>query len=396
VLLSNVAIFYPSVFLLTRQLKGPWLASALLALVNPTLLIIDYCHFQYNCVSLGLMQMALYCLVVDGNLLASLFFVLALNYKQMELYHALPIFFYLLSWSLLSANSYLGAFARLFKLGLVVIVAFALCWLPFVTDFTQAAQVLNRIFPFARGLFEDKVSNFWCALSLFVKLKQKFTIEQLSKMCLLSTFTLVLPTCFNLFARASKQKLILSLINSSLVFFLFSFQVHEKSILLATIPACLIVSHYPLLVTWFLLISQFSMYPLLYRDGAIVPYFASAILFFLIVHKIFSHNFWLVFNLKCVADDSFLSKSVKYLFCLSMVFATVLSLCQIYVKPPSRFPDLWPVLISFYSFLHFTVFVIIFHVIQFTLTDNNIPMAFGSHIFRSYYSSTVSKKTKKN
>jgi len=246
------------------------------------------------------------------------------------------------------------------------------------------------------GGFKDKVSNFWCALSLFVKLKQKFTIEQLSKMCLLSTFTLVLPTCFNLFARASKQKLILSLINSSLVFFLFSFQVHEKSILLATIPACLIVSHYPLLVTWFLLISQFSMYPLLYRDGAIVPYFASAILFFLIVHKIFSHNFWLVFNLKCVADDSFLSKSVKYLFCLSMVFATVLSLCQIYVKPPSRFPDLWPVLISFYSFLHFTVFVIIFHVIQFTLTDNNIPMAFGSHIFRSYYSSTVSKKTKKN
>ena len=40
--------------------------------------------------------------------------------------------------------------------------AFALCWLPFLTSLDQAKQVLHRLFPFARGLFEDKVANFWC------------------------------------------------------------------------------------------------------------------------------------------------------------------------------------------------------------------------------------------
>ena len=27
-------------------------------------------------------------------------------------------------------------------------------------------QVLHRMFPFARGLYEDKVANFWCSISV--------------------------------------------------------------------------------------------------------------------------------------------------------------------------------------------------------------------------------------
>jgi alpha-1,3-glucosyltransferase len=33
--------------------------------------------------------------------------------------------------------------------------------------------VVHRIFPFARGLFEDKVANVWCVLDLVVKLKRR-------------------------------------------------------------------------------------------------------------------------------------------------------------------------------------------------------------------------------
>ena len=40
------------------------------------------------------------------------------------------------------------------KLGVVVVTTFALCWLPFLQDVPLATQVLNRLFPFARGLFE--------------------------------------------------------------------------------------------------------------------------------------------------------------------------------------------------------------------------------------------------
>ena len=54
-----------------------------------------------------------------------------------------------------------------------------------------------------------------------------------------------------------------------------------------------------------------------------------------------------------------------------MCFALVLSLCQICIESPfKRYPDLWPVLISFYSFLHFVMFTLAFHIIQFTLIDD--------------------------
>lgn len=79
------------------------LITLLLILLNPTLVLIDHGHFQYNSISLGLMQISLYFMLIYNHsqgsknlVLGAFFFCLALNYKQMELYHALPIFFYLL------------------------------------------------------------------------------------------------------------------------------------------------------------------------------------------------------------------------------------------------------------------------------------------------------------
>ena len=56
--------------------------------------------FRYNAVSLGLALWGVTGVVLGHDLLGSIAFTLALNYKQMELYHALPFFFYLLgkSW----------------------------------------------------------------------------------------------------------------------------------------------------------------------------------------------------------------------------------------------------------------------------------------------------------
>ena len=51
---------------------------------------------RYNCISLGLALWAVMGIVQKRDLLASIAFVLSLNYKQMELYHSLPFFFYLL------------------------------------------------------------------------------------------------------------------------------------------------------------------------------------------------------------------------------------------------------------------------------------------------------------
>ena len=94
-----------SYFKLTQNDKD-YLGSLLLVLLNPTLALIGHGHFQYNSISLGLFQFALYFIIrlsfknkisqIPNLVLASFFYCLALNYKQMELYHALPIFFFLL------------------------------------------------------------------------------------------------------------------------------------------------------------------------------------------------------------------------------------------------------------------------------------------------------------
>lgn len=43
---------------------------------------------------------------------------------------------------------------KLVKLSAVVLMAFSICWLPFLRSREQFTQVLHRLFPFARGLFE--------------------------------------------------------------------------------------------------------------------------------------------------------------------------------------------------------------------------------------------------
>ena len=61
---------------------------------NPSLIPI-----RYNCISLGLAVWAIYFLARGCDLFGSVAFTLALNYKQMELYHAMPFFCYLLGLS---------------------------------------------------------------------------------------------------------------------------------------------------------------------------------------------------------------------------------------------------------------------------------------------------------
>lgn len=57
---------------------------------------VDLNHVRYNGISLGLALWGLLGLSLGWDALGSLAFCLALNYKQMELYHALPFFCYLL------------------------------------------------------------------------------------------------------------------------------------------------------------------------------------------------------------------------------------------------------------------------------------------------------------
>jgi len=357
VLIADVLVYIPAVLVFCFVCLGrkPALNKVLVAaaiLFYPGLILIDHGHFQYNVISLGLALWGVIGLACDRDLLGSIAFTLALNYKQMELYHALPFFFYLLgkSWK---QNSWISRIFNVAKLGIVVVVTFILCWLPFLTGLPMILQVLHRLFPFARGIFEDKVANIWCTLSVLIKVKKVLSQTQIIKLSTWATLTACLPSSLNLLKSPTIDRFVLSLVNSSLAFFIFSYQVHEKSILLAALPVCLLLHYKPLECVWFLVISTFSMWPLLLKDGLSLPYVSCMLLFYAIAYHVF---------------DLGRTKLLKQvLFILSVMGALVLHAGSAILQPPSRYPDLWPVLISVYSCVHFLAFFCYFNYMQFTL-----------------------------
>lgn len=186
VLLADLLIYIPAL-IFTVKAVGPSqnlilsVLSVIIVLFYPGQIIIDNGHFQYNNISLGLACLAIAAIFKDFKRLAAVLFVLALNYKQMELYHALPFFFYLLAHCFelhVHASKSNGVVQRITNgiknvaiLGLIVIVSFASIWAPWLRSFDHFKQLLHRLFPLARGVFEDKVSNVWCVVNVFYKLK---------------------------------------------------------------------------------------------------------------------------------------------------------------------------------------------------------------------------------
>ena len=99
--------------------------------------------------SLGLLIAAVACLFNFKDCLASILFVAALNYKQMELYHALPFFFYLLGRCIL-CSSWSQSIGKLATIGITVIATFVIIWLPFLilpmSDDPVLQVCINNIF----------------------------------------------------------------------------------------------------------------------------------------------------------------------------------------------------------------------------------------------------------
>lgn len=81
-------------FKVDERLRNLYVAVAVL---YPGQILIDNGHFQYNNISLGLAALAIVFVLRNQNIVAAICFSLSLNYKQMELYHALPFFVYLLA-----------------------------------------------------------------------------------------------------------------------------------------------------------------------------------------------------------------------------------------------------------------------------------------------------------
>ncbi|KAK9874180.1 hypothetical protein WA026_002532 [Henosepilachna vigintioctopunctata] len=386
----------------------PFSLTTILGLLYPGIILVDHGHFQYNNVSLGLTTLSVIFLIRKKNIFATMFFCFALNYKQMELYHSLPFFFYLLSTCIPKpGKKAIGGIISLFQLAVTVVLSFSMIWFPFLLDLEVTHQVLHRLFPFSRGIFEDKVANFWCALNIIYKLKT-CNHAKLMRICLFTTLSAVFPSSVDLFLRPNLKKFVLALINSSLAFFLFSYHVHEKTILVVSLPILLHFPENPFVCFWFLYISVFSMIPLFVKDGLILAMMALLLFYILSFYACMKYYYHSVQNqpntsqIKCsriqflhdmlnikikkleksgsawglLLDRITKDKdSLKNLFFFSAMFfsfigSVIIFISSLIFEPPMRYPDLFTLLISVYSCLHFLGFFVYFNVKQIEISQD--------------------------
>ncbi|KAI1366738.1 glycosyltransferase family 57 protein [Xylaria arbuscula] len=389
VIVSEYLIYVPAVVVFTRrysQLFGvaQWPASlALVAiLLQPSTILIDHIHFQYNTVMLGFVVASMSSMLAGRYMWASIFFVGALGFKQMALYYAPAVFAFLLG-TCMSPKINLS---RFFGIAAVTAASFAILVLPFILGtiydqsrgvvsrpdlegayvplpiFTfltpyldtsaayypvveQLVQMIHRVFPFARGLFEDKVANFWCAANVVIKLRG-YPTELLQKASLLATLAAITPPCAVLLVKPRKELLPYAFAATAWGFFLFSYQVHEKSVLLPLLPMTLLLAGKQGLgkevrswVGFANTLGAWTMYPLLDRVGLKVPFVVLTSLWeYLLGLPPFSTSAYFPKGQSTVVQwGTFLIHALFY------VAMTAWHIAEQTITPPSDKPDLWVV-----------------------------------------------------
>jgi alpha-1,3-glucosyltransferase len=243
-------------------------------------------------------------------------------------------------------------------LGLTVILTFAILWWPIlsyppthdesITLLERLSQVLQRIFPFHRGLFEGKVSNIWCALSTKpVKIRQRVSQDLQPLLALGLTMVMILPASIKLFALGRWKReakdfdlrfILWGATSTALAFFLASFQVHEKSILMAVAPLSLLALENDFkLINLFCLTATWTLWPLLRVDRLETAYVCLVITYLLLL--------WIYpgSTQKSILDCNLWTKICLHLWIAVLVGLHVLELT---VTVPSSLPDLFPVLWS--------------------------------------------------
>jgi alpha-1,3-glucosyltransferase len=394
VIVSEYLVYVPAVIIFLRHYSrghGVGTTSASVALVailmQPATILIDHGHFQYNTVMLGFVVATMSSIYAGRLLWACVFFVAALGFKQMALYYSPVIFAHLLG-SCLTPRLRPG---RLFSICLITLLAFTILfaplllgalydkqrnialpdppkppllqWLPVGIDadsrlyvlLLQTTQAIHRCFPFARGVFEDKVANFWCALNTIYKVRKLEDAITLPRISLYFTLISVLAPLMIVGAIPRTALLPYALASSAWGFFLFSFQVHEKSVLLPLLPMTLLLGskdglskEYRAWIGWANLLGVWTMYPLLKRDELRTPYVVVSLLWAYLlglpptsVSAYYDPHNENVLGKARPPDD--LHTGTKILHFQYYVMMAFWHLLEAYANPPEDKPDLWVV-----------------------------------------------------
>ncbi|PAA77857.1 hypothetical protein BOX15_Mlig001228g14, partial [Macrostomum lignano] len=345
---------------------SPLLLLSAVAMLSPGQPLVDHGHFQYNCISLGLAAAAHLLVLRRRRLLGTCLFCLALNYKQMALYHSLPLFCHLLGDCcnlLLSAAAPWRAVRLLCSLAAVVLATFLLVWSPLLAaapNGRAALAALQRLFPIGRGLFEDHVANVWCTINVVVKLKTIISQGAAAAVAAVATLAACAPALVRCLYRPGRSALLFASFAASLAFFLFSYQAHEKSILLPAMSAVLLLPEAPLFACSFQLLAAISMWPLLaYKDGLALPTVCCAGVFVIAVGLLFRWS----------PSIRPASRLVVALHACLHAPALAAVLAGAVLPAPASLPYLYSLLVSVSCCAAFCVFLLLAHLRLWRLID---------------------------
>lgn len=389
VIVSEFLIYIPAAIVFMRRfsrLSGVSNWSAALALVaflmQPSTILIDHVHFQYNTVMLGFVLASMSSMLAERYKWAAVCFVAALGFKQMALYYAFTVFSYLLGRCFSPRIN----LTRLLGITLVTIISFVVLVLPLVLGtiydahkgvypqpeihgtlppwpllsqlgtyldqnafyypvVEQLLQLIHRVFPFARGLFEDKVANFWCALNVVIKLRS-YPQETLQRAALGFTLISIIPPNLVLLIRPRKTTLPWAFACSAWGFFLFSYQVHEKSVLLPLMPMTLVLAEkYGMngdvraWVGFANLLGAWTMFPLLHRVDLQLPYAVLTLLWAYLLGL--PPTSWEVYV--SGGQPSWTQYATGLLHAFFYTLMGIWHILEAFVLPPLDKPDLWVV-----------------------------------------------------
>ena len=383
VLISEYFTYIPAAVIFTRRLSrlrsvSAWESSVALVaiLMQPATRLVDHGHFQYNTVMLGFVLAYMSSMLAGRYLWGCVFFVAALCFKQMALYFAPAVFAFLLGVSMDPQPHRL----RLIAISAITVVSFAAIFAPLLLGslyehyripslninlspppllsllpiklapeslvypvFLQLSQSKHRGFPFARGLFEDKVANFGCTIHTVHKL-HGYAIPMMQRISMSITLISILPACMTMSLFPRKELLPWAMASSAWGFYLFSFQVHEKSVLLPLLPMLVLLGTDGGLGTetrawigWANMLGAWTLFPLLKKDELRVPYFVLTLLWAYLMGLPPT-------SLRLYMPSSPRLQSATKLLHLSFYLAMVVwHGLEAFVAPPPGKPDLWVV-----------------------------------------------------
>ncbi|KAM3132967.1 hypothetical protein pb186bvf_014963 [Paramecium bursaria] len=349
VFVSEIIFLFPPLLYQISKMQNKSFSKATYILCSPLLMLIDHGHFQYNCILLGLSLGSAQLLLNNRLYLGGILYVFAINFKVMGLYYSLAIFVYILSVLSQKSKNYIQFLLSVAKMGLLVVAVTLIIWLPWLSSINDALQVLKAIFPVHRGLYQLQVATFWCFSNIFIKWGQLFQTQVLLR---ISTILTLVGSAFAMRKLYQNPKHLLRyMFTISQAFFLFSFHVHEKTILLPLIFVLANIEYYGWLAHDYVIISLITHHPLMKEDKLFTEYLIVLLVFIFFQFESDSK----LCQLKIVK----LYRNIRY---LPIIFYLIISIAQLYIPPPQKYPYIYELGIQMIGFGYYSFMYILSHV----------------------------------